>query len=286
MAIDTGGRRSEAAVPMSPRSSGPAAKAVRWLGNRSGALILVAVIVVIWQLAVVAFDVPGYLLPPPSGIITTFTDALTSGLLLRHTWVTLQEVLGGFAIAVVAAFALAFAVTRWGWVERSVLPLIFALQSVPKVALAPLILTWFGFGLSSKVVTTGLVAFFPIVVNLITGLQSADRERVDMFKALGASDWTIFRKLRLPNAMPYIFAGLDIAVVFCIIGAIVAEFVGSQAGLGYLIQASAINLDVSMTFAVLIVLSAMGMLLHAIVTAVSRRVVFWQGKGFEALAGS
>ena len=260
-------------------------RAVATLGSRGSSILLVVIILAVWQFVVEVFDVPSYLLPAPSTILVTLVDGLTSGLLLRHTWVTLQEILGGFAIAVACAFLLAFAVTKWRWVERAVLPLIFALQSVPKVALAPLILTWFGFGITSKVVTTGLVAFFPLVVNLITGLQSADRDRVDMFRALGATEWTIFRKLRLPNAMPYVFAGLDIAVIFCIIGAIVAEFVGSQAGLGYLIQASAINLDVSMTFAVLVILSALGMILHAIVTFFARRVVFWQGRGFEAISG-
>ncbi|HWL59632.1 MAG TPA: ABC transporter permease [Microbacteriaceae bacterium] len=258
-------------------------RAWNWVRGRSGAIVLLVILLAIWEAAVRIFNIPSYLLPAPSDAIVALVNGLGSGILLTHTWVTLLEIMGGFAIAVLTAFVLAFAVTKWRWVEKSVLPLVFALQSVPKVALAPLILTWFGFGITSKLVTVALVAFFPLVVNLIAGIQSADSDRVDMFKALGASEWTIFRKLRLPNATPYIMAGLDIAIVFCIIGAIVAEFVGAQAGLGYLIQASAINLDVSMTFAILIILSALGLVLHAILTVISRRVVFWQGKGLEAI---
>lgn len=265
--------------------SGPAplTKAWHWVRGRSGAIILAVILLLLWELSVWIFKIPSYLLPAPSDAVVALIGGFENGVLIKHTWVTLVEIMGGFAIAVVAAFVLAFSVTKWRWVEKSVLPLVFALQSVPKVALAPLILTWFGFGITSKLITVALVAFFPLVVNLIAGIQSADSERVDMFKALGASEWTIFRKLRLPNATPYIMAGLDIAIVFCIIGAIVAEFVGAQAGLGYLIQASAINLDVSMTFAILIILSTLGLVLHAILTVISRRVVFWQGKGLEAI---
>lgn len=165
------------------------------------------------------------------------------------------------------------------------MPLIVALQTVPKVALAPLLLTWFGFGMTSKVITTALLAFFPLLVNIMTGIQSTDRERMEMFRAMGASKFQTFRMLQMPNALPYFFAGVRISVTFSIIGAIVAEFVGAQAGLGYLIQESSRNLDVSMTFAVLVVLSVIGMSMVGVVGWLGSRVVFWQGKGLGAISG-
>lgn len=259
-----------------------------WVGikARSGAFILAIVLFCVWELLVRVLGTPLYVLPPPSAIFTTLIDGLASGYLIGHTLTTLQEVAVGYVLAVIAAFAMGFAVTRWRVVENSVLPLIYALQTVPKIALAPLIITWFGFGTGSKVVMVALLAFFPLLVNLVVGLQSADRERVDMFRALNASEWIIFQKLRLPNALPYIFAGLDIAIIFSIIGAIVAEFIGSNGGLGYLIQASALSMDVPMTFAVLVILSVLGAVLHAIVSTAGKRLVFWQGRGLDAISGT
>jgi len=247
--------------------------------------LIALLLLLLWEAAVIIFAVPNYLLPAPSRIVKSLVSGFTSGLFQPNIIVTLQEILGGFVIAVVSAVAIAAAMTRWKWVERGIMPIIVALQTVPKVALAPLLLTWFGFGIASKIATTALLAFFPLLINIVAGLQSTDKERLDMFTAMGASEWQKFHMLRLPHALPYAFAGLKIAVVFSVIGAIVAEFVGSQAGLGYLIQASSTTLDVSTTFAVLVILSAIGMILNWIIGTVGRRVVFWEGKGLEAISG-
>lgn len=229
---------------------------------------------------------PIYILPSPTEIWRAFRDGLVSGTLVEHTLVTLQEVLVGFAVGSAAGLVVGVLVTRFRLVERTVYPYVVAFQTVPKVALAPLIVTWFGFGMLSKVVTTALIAFFPLLVNVIAGLQSVDQDRIDLLRSVNASEWQIFRMVRFPSALPFIFAGLDVAIVFSVIGAIVSEFVGARAGLGYLIQVNNYNLNVSGTFAVLVVLSVMGLTLHLVVQAVNRRVVFWQRDDRGSVVGA
>jgi NitT/TauT family transport system permease protein len=148
-------------------------------------------------------------------------------------------------------------------------------QAMPKVALAPLIIIWFGLGLTSKVVSAALVAFFPLMVNTIVGLRSSEEDRVNLMRSLAATRGQIFWMLQLPNALPYIFAGLEIAMIFALIGAIVAEFVGAQSGLGMLMQSMNFTMDVAGQFSVLLILSVVGLLLNTIVTEVRRRVLFW-----------
>jgi NitT/TauT family transport system permease protein len=148
-------------------------------------------------------------------------------------------------------------------------------QAMPKVALAPLIIVWFGLGLTSKVVSAALVAFFPLMVNTIVGLRSTDEDRVNLMRSLSASRWQIFRMLQLPNALPYIFAGLEIAMIFALIGAIVAELVGAEKGLGMLIQSMNFTMDVAGQFSVLLILSVLGLILNGAVTLVRRRLLYW-----------
>ncbi|WP_205856090.1 ABC transporter permease [Phytoactinopolyspora endophytica] len=267
--------------------SGRGLVAVGQLVSRVGPFLgLVVILLAGWEAIVRLLDVPRYTLPPPMEVVTALVNGVTSGVLVTHTWVTLQEVLLGFGLAILFATVIAAVVTRWELIERAFMPLIVALQAVPKVALAPLLLTWFGFGMTSKVVTTALLAFFPLLINLIAGIQSADRDRMEMFRGLGATKWQTFRMLQMPAALPYFFAGLKIALTFSIIGAIVAEFVGAQAGLGYMIQLSSTNLNVATTFAVLVILSAIGMTLTSLIGWLGAKVVFWQGKGLDAISGS
>jgi NitT/TauT family transport system permease protein len=148
-------------------------------------------------------------------------------------------------------------------------------QSLPKVALAPLIVVWFGLGLSSKVVNAALIAFFPLMVNTIVGLRSAEEDRVNLMRSLDASEWQIFWMLRLPGALPFIMAGLEVAMIFSLIGAIVAEFVGAQAGLGMLIQTMNFSADVAGVFSILLILSILGLILNQAIIIVRRRVLFW-----------
>jgi len=160
-------------------------------------------------------------------------------------------------------------------VEFFLYPYIVMFQSLPKVALAPLIVVWFGLGLTSKVINAALIAFFPLLVNTMVGLRSADEERVSLMRSLAASERQIFWMLRLPNSLPFVMAGLDVAMIFALIGAIVAEFVGAQKGLGMLIQSMNFNMDVSGQFSILLILSVVGLLLNRGVMMIRKRVLFW-----------
>jgi len=235
----------------------------------------VIILLIIWELLVKLLNVSSIVLPAPTSIAAALWDGFASGMLWHHTWVTLQEILVGFGIAVVLGLVVAVIISSSTLAEKAFLPIIVVLQTVPKVALAPLFLVWFGFGIESKILTTALIAFFPILINSTLGFNSTSTDQIHMMKSFGASRWQVLTKLRFPSAVPSIIAGLDVAVVLAVIGAIVAEFVGSQAGLGYVILASNTSLDVAMTFAVLVVLSVIGLVLHYLVVMLGRRLAFW-----------
>lgn len=238
-------------------------------------LCLMAAILLVWEWAVKFFEMPAYILPPPSKIMYAFSNGITSNLYLGHIGVTLGETILGFLVGCALAFMLGTVVALSRTTEYYLYPIIVMFQAMPKVALAPLIIVWCGLGLTSKVVSAALVAFFPLMVNTIVGLRSADEDRINLMRSLSASRWQIFTMLQLPNAMPYIFAGLEIAMIFALIGAIVAELVGAEKGLGMLIQSMNFNMDVAGQFSVLLILSVLGLVLNGAVTLVRRRVLFW-----------
>ena len=229
----------------------------------------------LWEGAVRGFAIPPFILPAPSAVAVALWRGLASGLYLKHLWYTLIETLLGFLVGSALGFGLGTAVAMSRWVEYFLYPYIVMFQSLPKIALAPLIVIWFGLGLMSKVVNAGLVAFFPLLVNTMVGLRSADEDRVSLMRSLAATDRQIFWMLRLPNALPFVMAGLDIAMIFALIGAIVGEFVGATAGLGMLIQSMNFTMDVSGQFSVLLVLSFVGLGLSRAILLVRRRVLFW-----------
>ncbi|MCZ2847814.1 ABC transporter permease [Modestobacter sp. VKM Ac-2978] len=273
-----GARPAGAATPdqAAPKTAERAAR--RRLSDLPGwalSLMLAVFAVAVWQAVVVAFDVSPIIFPAPTAVAESLYSGLADGSLVRNGWVTLKEIFLGFGVAVVTALGVAFLVTQSRLVDKAVYPLVVATQTIPKVAIAPVLIIWFGTGLTSKVVTTALLAFFPLLVNAIHGLRSTDPDQIAMFRAFGATRSQVFRRLQFPSALPSIFAGLDVAAVFAVTGAIVAEFVGSTEGLGYVIQATNFTLDVSRTFAVLVMLSVIGLTLHFVVVLVGRRVVFW-----------
>src|SRR5262249_14842459 len=233
------------------------------------------VFVGLWEWVVRQWSVPAYIAPAPSAVTRSLVAGIRSGVYLEHFWVTLGEALAGFAIAAVAGVALGAAIAQSRLVERTVYPYLVALQTLPKIAIAPLIIVWAGFGLSSKVVIAALVAFFPVLVNVIVGLKTVDSSRLELMRSLQASRWQVFRLVTFPNALPFVFAGLDIAVVFSVLGAIVGEFVGAQRGLGDLILQLHVALAIAGAFAVLILLAALGIALHLVMQAIQRRVIFW-----------
>ena len=200
---------------------------------------------------------------------------MVSTLYIEHIWITLTETLLGFIVGTALAFALGTVVALSRRTEFFLYPFIVMFQAMPKVALAPLIIVWFGLGMTSKVVNAALVAFFPLMVNTIVGLRSAEEDRINLMRSLAATPLQIFWMLQLPNALPYIFAELEIAMIFALIGAIVAEFVGAQAGLGMLIQSMNFSMDVAGQFSVLLILSILGLILNSIIVGIRRRVLFW-----------
>ena len=238
-------------------------------------LMLIAVTLAVWEALVRLLDVPAFILPTPSSIFTALYRGIVSTLYLNHIGITLAETLIGFVVGAALAFALGIAVALSRPIEYFLYPIIVMFQAMPKLALAPLIIVWFGLGLTSKVVNAALVAFFPLMVNTIVGLRSAEEEKVDLMRSLAANRWQVFWMPQLPNAMPYIFAGLEIAMIFALIGAIVAEFVGAQSGLGMLIQSMNFTMDVAGQFSILLILSLLGLVLNGIVNGVRRRVLFW-----------
>jgi NitT/TauT family transport system permease protein len=238
-------------------------------------LLLIAAVLLAWEASVRLLGVPAFILPLPSNVFIALYRGLASRLYIDHIGVTLAETLIGFAVGSALALLLGTAVALSRRTEYFLYPFIVMFQAMPKVALAPLIIVWFGLGLASKVVTAALVAFFPLLVNTIVGLRSADEDRVNLMRSLAASRWQLFWMLQLPNAMPYIFAGLEIAMIFALLGAIVAELVGAQSGLGMLIQSMNFTMDVAGQFSVLLILSLVGLLLNGIVTTVRRRILFW-----------
>jgi NitT/TauT family transport system permease protein len=247
------------------------------------ALLLVASFAV-WEGAVRALRVPAFILPPPSQIAAALYRGALSGIYLHHFWITLAETLLGFVAGATVAFVFGTVIAASRPAEYFLYPYIVMFQSMPKVALAPLIIVWFGLGLGSKVVSAALIAFFPLLVNTIVGLRSADEDRVDLMRSLGATQMQIFWMLRLPSALPFLMAGLEVAMVFALVGAIVAEFVGSEAGLGMLIQSRNFSMDVAGEFAVLFILAALGLGLNAVVVLVRKRVLFWDPSQKDASA--
>jgi NitT/TauT family transport system permease protein len=243
--------------------------------NATLRVLLLVASILLWEGVVRAFRVPAFVLPPPVEVGAALYRGAVSGVYLAHAWVTLAETLLGFALGSAVAFVIGTVLAASRPAEYFLYPFIVMFQSMPKVALAPLVVVWFGLGVTSKVVSAALIAFFPLLVNTIVGLRSADEDRVDLMRSLGASPLQIFRMLRLPSALPFVMAGLEVAMVFSLVGAIVGEFVGAEAGLGMLIQSRNFSMDVAGEFAVLFLLALIGLALNAILVAVRRRVLFW-----------
>ncbi|AWJ88131.1 ABC transporter permease (plasmid) [Azospirillum sp. TSH58] len=237
-----------------------------------------------WALAVRFLDVPSYILPSPAAV----WKALWSGLAVSPSdplgyylplWGTLKNAAIGLAAGGGLGLLLGSLMAESRTIEKLLMPYAFALQSLPKVAIAPLVVIWFGFGDGSKIAIAGLLSFFPILINSFTGLRSVDPEKIDLMRSLSASRFETYRIVKLPNAAPYIFAGLDMAVVYALLGTIVAEFLGAQQGMGVVItQAQAVT-DVAGVFAALVILGAFGILLHGIVRGLEQRIVHWGNRG-------
>lgn len=239
-------------------------------------LVPVVLVLFAWYLATDVYGLPNYLLPSIGQVLEALKRGYVDGEYWKHLGFTLRAMALGYLAGVAFALLLGAMVAEIRMIERMVFPLVIALQSMPKVALAPLVIVWFGFGIESKIVLVALICFFPIFINVIAGLRSVDPNLVDMMRAFGAPATQILLEVKLPHAAPAIFAGLQISVVLGLIGAVVGEFIASTHGLGFMIQASANSLDLGVVFAALISLAAIGICGTQLVRLLERLVVFWQ----------
>jgi ABC-type nitrate/sulfonate/bicarbonate transport system permease component len=246
----------------------------------------VAVILVLlgaWELAARwdwisnALNIEDFLVPAPSDIARSLWE--DRSLLLSNGWVTLKEVLLGFAIAAVAGIAFAILIHLSELARRAVYPLLIGSQTIPIVILAPILVVWFGFGLTPKLVIVALICFFPITVNTLDGLRSVDPDLIKMMRALGAGRLQRLWRVEIPTALPYAFSGARVAITVSVIGAVFAEYVGSSEGLGHLINQAQAQLLTARSFAAVVVLSAIALGLFALVTLLERRVITWDSRG-------
>jgi len=236
-------------------------------------LLTLAVMIVLWQAVVVGFRVPEYLLPAPSRIARALLTEWRY--LARHTVVTVYEVLCGFAAAWLVGTPLAMSIVYSPVFERSVYPLLVASQSVPKIAIAPLLIFWAGIGIFPKVLVAFAIAFFPIVIDTVVGLRSVEPEMLHLARSMGAGQRKIFLKIRFPSALPNIFAGLKVAATLAVVGAMVGEFIQADQGLGYVLQQATAVLDTALGFAAMFVLALIGIIFFLIVEAVETWLVPW-----------
>lgn len=245
-------------------------RAQRWVYP----ILVLILLFVAWEGWVTFADTPAWMLPPPTAVLDAFrTD---HALLLHHTRVTLVEILLGFGLALMTGLVIGGAINRSVVLERAIYPLIIASQTIPMVALAPLMLIWFGYGLFPKVLITALVGFFPIAVNTVDGLRSTDRELLAMLTSMGAGRWQQFRMARLPSALPLVFSGARVAMTLCVVGAVFSELVGASDGLGYLMQRSASQFQTARIFASIAILAVLGVGFFALVALIERIVLPWR----------
>jgi NitT/TauT family transport system permease protein len=249
-----------------------AMSAIRWQ-DVGVALVTIAVLTLVWELVVRVFNVPLFLFPPPSLVFADLVQRWE--LYAQHTWVTLYETLIGFVLAVVLGIGAGILIVYSRWLQSILYPIVVVLQIVPKVAIAPLLLIWLGYGLQSKVVVALLVAFFPIVVTTVTGLRAVEQDLLDLVRVLRGSRWQEFTRVRFPSALPFIFSGLKVAITLAVIGAIIGEFVGSDRGLGYLILINMSQANTPLAFGAIAVLALMSILLFYGMEMLERIVVPW-----------
>jgi NitT/TauT family transport system permease protein len=244
--------------------------------------LLLVLAVIVWKLVISVFDVSEFVLPQPEEVLGGIRDLVQMNGFWDHVRTTLTETLVGFLIALVLGVTMGWMLGRVLWLERALRPMIVASQVVPKVALVPLFIVWFGFGMTSKIVIVTLLAFFPIMLNVMLGVRSVDPGHHEVMRSLGAGRWETFWRLEYHSILPYALAGMEIGIVFAIIGAVVGEYLGGNEGLGYMIVASLNALNAEQLFAVIIVLTLLGFLLFLAVVGLKRFLIPWH----ESVVGS
>ncbi len=269
--------KDEASAPHGARRFAPSA----WIAAAMVPLLSLFVLLAVWEFVIWYLAVEPFLFPTPRAVLGALGSDLTSLQYWGHVGVTLTEIIIGFLAGSTAGILIGTMLALSRPAERILYPYVVALQSVPKVAIAPLMIVWFGFGIGSKILIVALTAMFPVLVNTIAGFKSTEADRVALLRGLCATRWQMLRYLLMPSAMPYIFAGLNTAIVFSVIGAIVGEFVGARQGIGVVILKANFGLDLAAVFSSLVVLATIGVLLNTAVRALEQRVCFWSRKGLR-----
>jgi len=244
-----------------------------WVGRNLPALILFVALLVLWQLGVSVFQLREYLLPSPLAVLRALASADIPWRV--HLWVTTLEILGGFLLAGAVGVLLGVAIAWSSVLAKALVPFLVFVNTLPKVAVAPLFLLWLGYGIIPNILIAALIGFFPVVINTAVGLTQVDEEMLDLGRVFGAPKWKVFLKIRIPNALPYILSALKITATAAVVGAIVGEFVASQAGLGNVIITTQTNLNTPVAFAALVWISVVGLLVYGAVELMGRWLAPW-----------
>jgi NitT/TauT family transport system permease protein len=239
--------------------------------------IPIALFCAMWEAACVLLKIPAYIVPAPHRVVEKIINS--GPLLYSHSLISMAEILIGFVLASVCAVLCAIAMVHSRRVEAVLEPFLVVSQVIPKVALAPLFIIWFGHGILPKIIIAMLIAFFPVLVNAVVGLRSVDGEIIELMDSIAANRRQLFWRVRLPTSLPYIFPALKVAALLSVVGAMVGEFVGSDRGLGYLMVLGDVNLDTDLLFASLAVVTAFGMIIYSTIEIFERRIERRYGKG-------
>ncbi|MBZ9680605.1 ABC transporter permease [Mesorhizobium sp. B2-3-14] len=245
-------------------------------GSWLPAVILLLATIVVWEAVVRIFAISAFIIPAPSEIAQSLVAQWAT--LMQATLVTAGEILFGFLVSVVVGVAIALVIVRFDWLGRALYPLVVLFQNVPKVALAPIFILWFGYGLAPKIGLILVIAFFPVTLSMLAGMQSVDRSLLSLMNSVGASPTQILFRIRVPHSLPNLMAGTKIAATLSVIGAIVGEFAGASDGLGYVIQFASTQLDTALVFAALLLVSVLGIAFYYAAEILERIVVPWAPK--------
>ncbi|RKN36649.1 ABC transporter permease [Micromonospora musae] len=278
---DQPGAAPAAALSTGGSSAGDGSRPVAGLGTRLARLLdalwrpalLLAALFAGWWFVAEREYMPNYLVPTPGQVWETMTEDWS--FLMRNTYVTLYETVLGFVLAALLGLGTAILIVYSRTMEKAVYPVVLFAQVIPKIAIAPLLVAWFGVGLTPKIVLAVLIAFFPVVISGVAGLRSTDPELLDLSATMGAGPWKTFRKIRFPNALPHLMSGLKVAVTLAVVGAVVGEFVGAEEGLGYVLLVANGNLDAALLFADLFLMSLIGIVLFAVVEIAEALLIPW-----------
>ena len=246
------------------------------LKNWMPVVLVSLAILVVWEFVSRVFHLPEFVLPAPSSIFKVLVTQQER--LLEASWVTTEEIFYGFVLSAITGILIALFIARFEKIGNAIYPLMVLFQNVPKIALAPLFILWFGYDLAPKVVLIVVMAFFPIALNMLVGLRAADANLITLMKTVGASKTEILLQVMLPNSLPYLMSGMKIAITLSVIGAIVGEFAGASAGLGYVIQFASTQMETALVFAALIQISLLGMAFYYALEIIENKFITWAPK--------